>query len=60
MANVTYKFDFPNEPRKMNSRLITMIEAERRVYELDKYNQLKSNKSGVSQADGSVIFYVVD
>ena len=60
LNNVVFKFEFPNEPRKMNARLVTMTEEERRQQEIEKYNQLRVNKSGVPQTDGSVTFYVID
>jgi hypothetical protein len=40
-------FEFPNEMKKLNGRIMHMSEDERRNFERDRYNALKTNTDGI-------------
>lgn len=41
-----FRFEFPTEMRKMNSRLMHMSHQDRREYELVKYREYKEDLEG--------------
>lgn len=54
------KFEFTNEVRKVDQRVLSMSMKERRDYELEMYTRLKDNKERVNLSDGSAIYFLVD
>ncbi len=58
--NLQKKFEFTNEPRRVDHRVLGMSMSERREYELEMYSRLKDNQERVNLADGSAAFFIVD
>ena len=54
------KFEFINELRKINSKCQSMTKDERRQFEQDRYQAIKTIREGVEQTDGSVVYYVIN
>eukprot|EP00347_Sterkiella_histriomuscorum_P013357 403365027 len=58
--NLCKRFEFIQETRSVNYRVQQLSEEERRRQELELYDQLKLNKQGQYDSDGSVLYYIID